>query len=31
MLIEVEGAPRRMSDMIPHAFPEASNFTQPNK
>jgi len=31
MLIEVEGAPRRMSEMIPHAFPEASNFTQPSK
>ncbi|MFM8993413.1 MAG: cytidine deaminase [Actinomycetota bacterium] len=30
LLVEVDGVPRPMTDLIPHAFPEASNFTNPN-
>jgi cytidine deaminase len=26
LLVEVEGQPVKMSELIPHAFPEASNF-----
>ena len=29
LLVEVDGVPRPMSDMIPHAFPEASTFSEP--
>jgi len=28
--IEVNGVPRKMSEMIPYAFPEASTFYNPN-
>jgi cytidine deaminase len=28
--IEVNGVPRKMSEMIPYAFPEASTFSNPN-
>ena len=30
LLVEVEGVPVPMNEILPHAFPEASNFTNPN-
>jgi cytidine deaminase len=30
LLVEVEGVPVPMTEILPHAFPEASNFTNPN-
>ena len=30
LLVEVDGVPRPMTDLIPHAFPEASTFSNPN-
>lgn len=30
LLVEVEGVPVPMSALLPHAFPEASNFTNPS-
>lgn len=30
LLVEVNGVPRPMTDLIPHAFPEASTFSNPN-
>lgn len=30
MLLEVDGVPRRMSEILPHAFPDASTFVNPN-
>jgi hypothetical protein len=28
--VEVEGVPVPMTELLPHAFPEASNFSNPN-
>ena len=30
LLVEVEGVPVPMTEILPNAFPEASNFTNPN-
>jgi cytidine deaminase len=30
LLVEVEGVPVPMTEILPHAFPDASNFTNPN-
>ena len=30
LLVEVDGVPRPMTDLIPHAFPEASTFSNSN-
>ena len=30
LLVEVEGVPVPMTEILPHAFPEASTFTNPN-
>jgi hypothetical protein len=29
MLLEVNGSPRKLSEMLPVAFPEESNFVNP--
>lgn len=31
LLVEVDGKPVSMTELIPHAFPEASNFENPNR
>ena len=30
LLVELEGKPVPMTELLPHAFPEASNFSNPN-